>query len=229
MRRATDEHGDRLANGRYPLLLLGIFGVEFIALGIHPWYRQDWLLENVLVVAALAVLIPGYRRLRFSNLAYTSMFVFLLLHEVGAHYTYSLVPYDRWIEHLGGTALTTRFSLRRNHYDRVIHFAFGLLLLVPAIELLRAVSPSRGIWRYLLPILFLLSQSAAYELIEFAAALAFGGHLGVAYLGTQGDPWDSQKDMACELAGSVIAMAAVIAFEVARRSRGRGDRMPPRR
>ena len=225
----ADERGGGPSNGRYPLFLLGIFGVEFIVLGIHPWYRQDWLLENVLVVAALAVLIPGYRRLRFSNLAYTLMCLFLLLHEVGAHYTYSLVPYDRWIEHLGGTAPTAHFALSRNHYDRVIHFAYGLLMLVPVIELLRAVSPSRGIWRYLLPILFLLSQSAAYELIEFAAALAFGGHLGVAYLGTQGDPWDSQKDMACELAGSVMAMATVIAFEVARRGLRRDDRRLARR
>lgn len=230
MRRKSDEHGRALSSGRYPLFLLGIFGVEFIVLGIHPWYRQDWLLENVLVVAALAVLIPGYRRLRFSNLAYTLMFLFLLLHEIGAHYTYSLVPYDRWIEHLGATALTARFALSRNHYDRLIHFAYGLLMLVPVIELLRAVSPPRGIWRYLLPILFLLSQSAAYELIEFAAALAFGGHLGVAYLGTQGDPWDSQKDMTCELAGSVVATAIVIAFEVARHRFGSDHRAPaPRR
>ncbi len=208
------------------MLLLGIFGIEFIALGIHPWYRQDWLLENVLVVAAIAVLIAGYRRLRFSNLAYTLICLFLLLHEIGAHYTYSLVPYDRWIEHLGATPLSARFALRRNHYDRVIHFAYGLLMLVPAVEWLRAVSPSRGLWRYLLPILFLLSQSAAYELLEFAAALTFGGHLGVAYVGTQGDPWDSQKDMTCELAGSVLAMAAVIVVEVARRGLRTDARMP---
>ena len=208
------------------MLLLGIFGIEFVALGVHPWYRQDWLLENVLVIVALAILIPGHRRLRFSNLAYTLMFLFLLLHEVVAHYTSSLVPYDRWIEQFGGTALTVRFALTRNHYDRVIHFAYGLLMLVPAIELLRAVAPSRGLWRYLLPVLFLLSQSALYELIEFAAALAFGGHLGVAYTGTQGDPWDSQKDMTCELAGSIVATAVVIGFEAARRRFAREDSAP---
>lgn len=198
------------AGDRYPLLLLGAFGVIFAALGVHPWYRQDWLLENMLVFAALAVLIPTYRRLRFSNFAYTLVFLFFVLHEVGAHYTYSLVPYDKWIEQMGGTALSAQFGLKRNHYDRVIHFTYGLFMLVPAIELLRAVAPPRGIWRRLLPILFILSHSALYELVEYGAALVFGGDLGTAYTGTQGDPWDSQKDMVCALAGSLLATACVI-------------------
>ncbi len=211
------------AGDRYPLLLLGAFGAIFVALGIHPWYREDWLLENMLVFAALAVLIPTYRRLRFSNFAYTLIFLFFALHEIGAHYTYSLVPYDKWIEQFGGTALRASFGLRRNHYDRVIHFTYGLFMLVPAIELLRAVAPPRGLWRYLLPVLFLLSHSALYELIEYGAAIAFGGDLGVAYTGTQGDPWDSQKDMVCAMAGSLLAMVCVIICETAYR-RIRHDR-----
>jgi putative membrane protein len=208
-----------LAGDRYPLLLLGIFGVIFVALGIHPWFRQDWLLENMLVFAALAVFIPTYRRMRFSNLAYTLLFAFFVLHEVGAHYTYSLVPYDSWFERLGGMSLSARFGLARNQYDRVIHFTYGLFMLVPAIELLRAVSPPRGIWRHLLPVLFILSHSALYELIEYGAALAFGGDLGTAYNGTQGDPWDSQKDMLCALAGSLLAMTVVVIRDIARRGR----------
>ena len=219
MQGGNGEVAGWLAGDRYPLLLLGAFGVIFVALGIHPWFRQDWLLENMLVFAALAVFIPTYRRLRFSNLAYTFLFAFFALHEVGAHYTYSLVPYDSWIEQLGGTALRVRFGLQRNHYDRVIHFAYGLFMMAPAIELLRAVAPPRGVWRYLLPVFFILSHSALYELIEYGAALVFGGDLGTAYNGTQGDPWDSQKDMACALAGSVLGMACVIVREVTRRAR----------
>lgn len=219
MRRANTGVASGAAGSAYPLWLLGVFGLVFAALGVHPWYREDWLLENVLVFAALAALIPGYRRLRFSNLTYTLLFVFFVLHEVGAHYTYSLVPYDRWIERLGGAALQLRFGLQRNHYDRLIHFMYGLLVFVPSTELLQAVSPSRGIWRRLLPILFILSLSAIYELVEFAAALAFGGNLGVAYTGTQGDPWDSQKDMTCALAGASIASICVIAAERIRRLR----------
>ena len=212
-----------LAGDGYPLTLLVVFAVIFAALGIHPWYRQDWLLENMLVFAALAVFIPTYRRLRFSNLAYTLLFLFFVLHEVGAHYTYSLVPYDTWIEKLGGTALRVRFGLHRNHYDRLIHFAYGLLMLLPAVELLRAVAPPRGIWRYLLPVFFILSHSALYELIEWGAAVVFGGDLGAAYNGTQGDEWDSQKDMACALSGSLLALTCIIARNLVR-ARGAASR-----
>ena len=137
----------------------------------------------------------------------TLLFLFLVLHEIGAHYTYSLVPYDSWVSALTGRTLSEAFGLQRNHYDRLIHFTFGLLVWRPVVELLRAVAPPRGTWRELLPILFILSSSAIYELIEWAAAVVFGGDLGTAYLGTQGDEWDAQKDMASAAAGAVIAMS----------------------
>ena len=217
MRSEGERAAGSFAGDRYPLLLLVVLAVVFVALGIAPWYRQDWLLENMLVFAAVGVFIATYRRLRFSNLAYTLLFLFFVLHEVGAHYTYSLVPYDTWIEKLDGVTLRERFGLARNHYDRVIHFSYGLLMLLPAVELLRAVAPPRGIWRYLLPVLFILSHSAIYELVEWGAALVFGGGLGIAYNGTQGDEWDSQKDMACAVCGSLLATAIMIASELARR------------
>ena len=208
---------DIAASYRYPAGLLGAFALVFIAFGIAPWYRQDWLLENLVLLAAIGCLIATRKRVPFSNLAYTLLFILFVLHEVGAHYTYSLVPYDRWIEKLGGVALGTLFGLRRNHYDRLIHFAYGLLVMLPAIELLRAVAPPRGVWRGLMPLFFILSHSALYELIEWAAALVFGGGLGTAYVGTQGDEWDSQKDMACALAGAVLALAAISLSRLARR------------
>lgn len=190
---------------RWPILLLGVFLAMFVALGLQPRFREDWLLENLLIFVAVPLLIATHRRLRFSNAAYTSIFVFFVLHEVGAHYTYSLVPYDRWVESLAGNSISAGLGLTRNHYDRVIHFAYGLLLYLPIHELLAARAPPRGLWRMLLPVLFVLSNSALYELLEWAAASVFGGDLGVAYLGTQGDEWDSQKDMACAAAGSVLA------------------------
>jgi putative membrane protein len=191
----------------YPAVLLGAFALIFIALGIHPSFRQDWLLENMLVFAALPVLIFTRRRLRFSNLAYSLLFAYFVLHEIGAHYTYSLVPYDSWAAALGNE---TRVAAGRNHYDRVIHFAYGLLVTVPVVELLRVFSPPRGVWRYLLPVLFILANSAIYELVEWGAAVVFGGDLGTAYLGTQGDEWDSQKDMACALIGSMLSIGAIL-------------------
>jgi putative membrane protein len=204
------------AGARYPLALLGVFAVIFIALGIAPLYRQDWLLENLVLLVALALFVATYRRMRFSNLAYTLLFILFVVHEVGAHYTYSLVPYDRWIEDLGGVALTQTLGFGRNHYDRLIHFGYGLLVTLPAIELLRRVAPPSGLWRALLPFLFILSHSAIYELIEWAAATVFGGELGLAYVGAQGDIWDSQKDMACAGLGSVIAMLFITATDAVR-------------
>lgn len=191
----------------YPALLLALFAVVFVGLGIAPSYRQDWLLENLLVLVAIPLLVVTRRRLRFSNASYTLLFLFFVLHEIGAHYTYSLVPYDTWSQSLIGTTVSAPFDLGRNHYDRLIHFSYGLLLYLPVVELLRAVAPPRGVWRHLLPLLFILSNSAIYELIEFAAAVVFGGDLGAAYLGTQGDQWDSQKDTAFAAGGALIAQA----------------------
>ena len=113
---------------RLPLALFAAFAAIFVALGIAPWYRQDWLLENLLVFAALTGLVVTHRRFRFSNLSYVLLFVFLVIHEIGAHYTYSLVPYDAWFAKLTGTDVTQHLGLSRNHYDRLIHFAYGLLL-----------------------------------------------------------------------------------------------------
>lgn len=202
----------------WPGLLLAAFALIFIALGIAPTFRQDWLLENLLVFVALPLLILTRRRLRFSNLACTLLFVFFVLHEIGAHYTYSLVPYDAWMATLTDSSLSARLGLERNHYDRLIHFAYGLLVTLPVVELLRTVAPPRGLWRFLLPWLFILSNSAIYELIEWAAAIVFGGDLGTAYLGTQGDEWDSQKDMACAALGALLALVAIQVAAVLRPS-----------
>ena len=100
--RMHREMRTRTTRLRYPEALLGAFSVIFVALGVAPSYRQDWLLENVLVFAALACLVTTHRRLRFSNVSYTLLFVFFVLHEIGAHYTYSLVPYDSWLAKVVG-------------------------------------------------------------------------------------------------------------------------------
>jgi putative membrane protein len=191
---------------RYPLGLLVAFLAIFTALGLAPSYREDWLLENLLVFVALPVLVATHRRLRFSNFAYTCLFVFFVLHEIGAHYTYSEVPWREWLGVLG---LGAGEPAGRNHYDRFVHFAYGLLLMPATVELITARMAPRGLWRWLMPVLFIMSHSVIYELIEWLAALRFGGDLGVAYLGTQGDVWDAQKDMALAAFGAVIGLAVV--------------------
>jgi len=194
------------ASGRYPLLLLAVFLVWWLILAVAPVYRHDWLLENLLVFIAIPLLMLTYGRLRLSNTAYTLLFVFFMLHELGAHYTYSEVPYDSWAQALSGHTLSEVFGLERNHYDRAVHFLYGLLITPAAIELLDARAPQRGIWRWLVPLLFMVSHSTVYELVEWGAAEIFGGDLGQAYLGTQGDVWDGQKDSALAALGALVSV-----------------------
>jgi putative membrane protein len=197
-----------LAHGRgLPLLLLGLFLAAAATLAVAPYDREDWLLENAVVAVAVPLLVWGFRTLRFSNASYAALFVFLLLHEIGAHYTYSQVPYDSALAALSGFSVDHAFGFSRNQFDRFVHFMYGLLVTPAAAELFALRAPSRGAWRRILPVSFVMSHSVLYELLEWAAALIFGGDLGVAYLGTQGDVWDAQKDMALVAAGSIVAMA----------------------
>lgn len=210
-------HSAPSADGRrrgfaYPATLLGLFVLLWLVLAVAPWYRQDWLLENVLVFVAIPLLVATARRQRFSNFAYTLLFVFFCLHEIGAHYTYSMVPYDQAFQALTGRSLDALLGLQRNHYDRLVHFCFGLLLLPATAELLEQRAGLRGAWAAVLPVLVIEALSAIFELIEWAAATVFGGDLGQAYLGTQGDVWDAQSDMALALLGASITQALRIAW-----------------
>ena len=178
----------------------------FAALAIAPWHRADWALENALVVAFVVAVALTYKRFTLSRVSYTLIFVFLCLHEVGSHYTYSEVPYDEWFKALTGTTLNSLAGWERNNFDRVIHFAYGLLLAYPIREVFWRVASARGFWSYFLPLDLTMSTSMIYELVEWVAAAAFGGELGQAYLGTQGDVWDAHKDMALASLGALIAM-----------------------
>ena len=192
-----------------PAVLLALFLGLWTALAIAPVYRQDWLLENLLVFAAVPALIWTRRYLEFSNASYACMFVFFCLHAIGAHYTYSLVPYDRWWEALTGSSLNGVFGWERNHYDRLVHFLYGALMLLPSLELLERYAPPRAGWRWLLPVFFVTSHSVIFELAEWLAATLVAPELGNAYLGTQGDEWDAQKDMALAAVGACVAVLIV--------------------
>ncbi len=187
-------------------ILGGLFAVVAIALGIAPSHRADWLLENALVVGFLLGAAATHRRMPLSRLSWILIFLFLCLHEVGAHYTYSEVPYDAWCESLFGFRPTEAMGLSRNHFDRVVHFCYGLLLAYPIREFFLRVGDARGFWGHFLPLDLTMSTSMLYELVEWAAAIVFGGELGTAYLGTQGDPWDAHKDMALASLGALVAM-----------------------
>lgn len=206
--------GTHWSHERHQAVLLGLFAAVWTALAVSPSYRHDWALENALVVPFVAALVVTRRRLPLSRISYTLIFLFLCLHEVGAHYTYAEVPYDRWFENATGRSLDALLGFRRNHFDRLVHFCFGLLLAYPIREVFHRVADVKGFWGYYLPLDVTMATSMIFELVEWAAAEAFGGDLGAAYLGTQGDIWDAHKDMALATLGAAAAMALTAALNV---------------
>jgi len=208
-RKQSTEAAVREIHRRYPATLFALFAVVFVALGWSPSYRADWLLENMLVFALLPILIYTYPRLPLSKISYTSIFLFLCLHEVGAHFTYAEVPYDEWWQSLFGRDLNLLLGWERNHFDRVVHFIYGVLIVYPAREIFLRVADVKGFWGYLFPLLVVMSSSLLFELIEWWAALIFGKDLGMAYLGTQGDVWDSHKDSLLATLGALLASLVI--------------------
>jgi putative membrane protein len=202
-------------NRRYAATLLAIFAAVFLALGWAPSYRADWLLENMLVFLLVPFFVLSQSRLPLSKISYTALFLFLCLHEVGAHYTYAEVPYDRWLEPLFGDGLNAALGWQRNHFDRLVHFLYGILIVYPVREIFLRVADARGFWGYLFPLLVVMSTSLLFELIEWAAALLFGGDLGMAYLGTQGDVWDSHKDSLFATLGALLSSIVIAAVHAA--------------
>jgi putative membrane protein len=185
------------ALSRYLWILGIVYALWWVAMAISPFDRSDWVLENVLVVLAIGLLVFTYKAFPLSRVSYTCIFVFLMFHTLGAHYTYAEVPYQEWLPFLAGG---------RNQFDRMVHFLYGLLLAYPIREMFLRIGNVRGLWGYFLPLDLTMSTSMLYELIEWGAAEAFGGDLGAAYLGTQGDVWDAHKDMALASLGALICM-----------------------
>jgi putative membrane protein len=196
----------RISHHLYLLILAIVFAIEWVLLGIDPIFRLDWMLENALMVVFVIVLAASYKRFVLSRVSYTLIFIFMCLHEIGAHYTYEQVPYDVWFASLTGHTLNGLLGWERNNFDRVVHFLYGLLLAYPVREVFLRVANVRGFWGYFLPLDLTMSTSMMFELFEGAAAQLFGGDLGMAYLGTQGDVWDAHKDMALASLGAFTAM-----------------------
>jgi putative membrane protein len=186
--------------------LIAGFLVLWAALAISPHDRADWLLENALLLAGIIVLVVTRKMLPLSGISYTTLLVFFCLHTIGAHYTYAEVPYDAAFKSLTGHSFDALMGWQRNNYDRLVHFSYGLLLAYPIRELFLRVANVRGFWGYFLPLDLTMSTSMLYELIEWISAVVFGGDLGAAFLGSQGDEWDAQKDMALASLGALITM-----------------------
>ena len=198
-----------MSHKRYFIILLLLFIPVAIWAAIKPIDRAAWALENVLVVVLIVGLIATIGRFPLSRISYTLIFLFLLLHEVGSHYTYALVPYDEWFKSLTGSTLNSYLGFERNHFDRLVHFCYGLFLAYPIREVFIRIANVKGFWSYFLPLDLIMSTSMIYELVEWGAAEVVDGDLGMAYLGTQGDVWDAHKDMGLASIGALIAMLIV--------------------
>ncbi len=187
----------------YRWVLLFVFVAVWIWAAINPIYPHDWLLENYLVFIFVPVILISAWYFRLSNVSYTLLTLFMCLHVIGSHYTYAEVPF--------GYVLQDWFNADRNMYDRIVHFSFGFLLAYPVREVFMRLSRSRGFWGFWFPIELTFAFSAVYEVIEWLTALSVDPSAGLAFLGSQGDIWDAQKDMLLAGIGSVIAMV-VTAF-----------------
>jgi len=179
------------------LLIAGLAALVVSAIGAHD--RFTWYLEVAPAVIGMVVLTATYRRFRFTNLVYILIFVHALILMLGGHYTYAQVPLGFWMQET--------FHFSRNHYDRIGHFAQGFVPAMIAREIFirRKVINGAG-WRVFLIVCFCLAFSALYELIEWRTSV-MSGEAADAFLGTQGDIWDTQIDMFLALTGAIIALA----------------------
>jgi len=154
-----------------------------------------------MTVLCLILLAITYQKFKFSQLSYTLFFIYLLLHIYGAEYTYAENPFGYWLK--------DSLHLQRNHYDRIVHFSFGFLMAYPMREYFRNYFQWPDWVCWVLPVEITLSFSAEYELIEWLVAKVFFPSESTAYLGTQGDVWDAQKDMGIAFSGAIFSMLLI--------------------
>jgi putative membrane protein len=183
-------------NRKLPLVLLALYLVQFVCLAIRPFDRGVWVAENAPIVLIVGFLVVTYRRFQFSNLAYLLMSALVFLHTIGGHYSFERVPFDY---------VTDLIGAERNHYDRIAHFTVGFYAFAIA-EFIERRELSRSRWLTGLFAVFAIATVAlCYEIFEWGYAVKADPAAGIAVLGSQGDPWDAQKDMLADTLGAIAA------------------------
>jgi putative membrane protein len=191
-------------------VLLGWYVLLWGVMAVSPTDWQNWVLASVLPAMVVGGLVAGRRAMTLPSASYVMVAAFLTLHTIGAHYTYAQMPL--------GNELALLLGNGRNDYDRVVHFAFGLLLATPIRDCFARLTNARGVLLYYLPVMTIVALSGLWEILEAWVAQIVSPELGAAYLGSQGDIWDAQKDMAAALYGALLWLA--IALWAHRRSAG---------
>ena len=171
-------------------LLLVIFAIFLLLLAINPLYRDVWVAENLILVICIIYVVSTYQRSPFSNTSYWLIFLFCILQTIGAHYTYAEVPFGFWVADL--------LEIERNHYDRLVHLAFGFFLVLPFKETItRTIKFSSYRSELFLLVLVFFGIGSFYEIVEWLYAIFYEQATETAdsFLGSQGDIWDAEKDM----------------------------------
>ena len=181
----------------FPHILLGLYLVWFGVLAIDPYNREIWFSENLPIVLIVTLLVVTYPKFRFSNMAYFLMSMLIFLHTLGGHYTFERVPFG-WV--------TDFFGFERNHFDRVAHFSVGFYAFAIVEFLCRQALVTRRWIAYLFGLFAILSVAALYEIVEWWFAVMADNEAGIAFLGSQGDIWDAQKDMLSDGLGAITAI-----------------------
>ncbi|MDD2220299.1 MAG: DUF2238 domain-containing protein [Desulfoplanes sp.] len=180
-----------------PHLLLILYLILFALLGYAPHDRGVWIAENLPIICIVAGLALTFNTFRFSDLAYVLMSVLIILHTIGAHYTFARVPFD---------LVTNLFDFSRNHFDRISHFSVGFYAYGAAELLLRKRWVTSRTILALFPLFFIFTVAGGYEILEWLFVLVMAPDAGTAFLGVQGDPWDAQKDMLADVLGGAAAL-----------------------
>ncbi|HEY5584177.1 MAG TPA: DUF2238 domain-containing protein [Ruminiclostridium sp.] len=187
-------------------LMIAIYIIFLVILSVEPFNGFEWWYGNLAAVIVVTVLAVSYRRGRLTNSSYACILLLLILHTVGAHYTYLFCPIGDWMKGICG--------FKRNNYDRLVSFAFGLIISIPVIEVLYHRLRLRYIQACVLSAIIILSICSFYELVEMYSSMILSSQQAVVFLGRQGDMWDSQNDMGMGLLGSLITMGGCIFFKL---------------
>lgn len=187
-----------------PKILLAAFVLIWAAFAIKPLYPYIWLLENILIFAALPVVIWTYYKFRLSNLSYVFIFLFGALHVAAAHYSYGDTPWWHWISGL--------FDWQRNHSDRIAHFLYGFLMAGVLLDIFKKYLPGEKFLRSLVIFSILVAAGSLYEVGEYIAAVILDPDRGLWFIGFQGDVWDTQKDIALQSIGAILGLASLRRF-----------------
>lgn len=177
-------------------LLTALYGLVLLFSAVDPLSRAVWFAEIIPAVLILAGILLLSTKFSFSRTAYVMMFIWLVLHTIGSKYTFAEVPFD-WFNQLIGS--------ERNNFDRVAHFSIGLYAF-PIAEYLYKNGHSNKLLSALFGLFAMMSVAAGYEIIEWWYAAIAGGDEGIAFLGSQGDSWDAQKDMLCDTLGAIVSL-----------------------